>query len=326
MDHEPSKYSSSLFYESLNKKWIVDILYWTRLLHPDPSQVVADWSVGQPLPKRLFTFYSQKDQNVFCKKSCPNRLIQVFSPLENVKSVLITTLHTNQLQKCFWGIIQKGGDFWRRKQPQILQTLSSFAKKIKQLINYLSQKWVRWVLFVNNLKSFKPLEALGSECAQFVDLECWWCLWPKASFWDNFRQIIAGSKAVVVRTALPPVLDVKKLPVRPNRPDLRPSLSRTTLPFMWVRISAVCDRNCRIKGHRGWNSLASCVGCEEAACPAESSGFKAVMVKNNLALRVGPDLRCMWLKLPDRRPSWSEQPCLLCRMWRSSLSGRIFRI
>ena len=99
------------------------------------------------------------------------------------------------------------------------------------------------------------LQTLGSECAQFVDLECWWCLWPKASFWDNFRQIIAGSKAVVVRTALPPVLDVKKLPVRPNRPDLRPSLSKTTLPFMWVR----------------------------------------------------PDLRCMWPKLPDRRPSWSEQ-------------------
>ena len=27
-----------------------------------------------------------------------------------------------------------------------------------------------------------------------------------------------------------------------------PSLSRTTLPFMWDRISAVCDRHCRIEG------------------------------------------------------------------------------
>ena len=98
MDHEPSKYSSSLFHESLNKKWIVDILYWTRLLQPDPSQVIADWSVGQPLPKHLFTFYSQKDQNFFCNKNVQTNYNSSAS-LENLKSVSITTQHMNQLQK-----------------------------------------------------------------------------------------------------------------------------------------------------------------------------------------------------------------------------------
>ena len=97
MDHEPSKYSSSLFYESLNKKWIVDILYWTRLLQPDPSQVIADWSVGQPLPKHLFTFYSQKDQNFFAIKMF--KQTNSSASLENLKSVSITTQHMNQLQK-----------------------------------------------------------------------------------------------------------------------------------------------------------------------------------------------------------------------------------
>ena len=124
------------------------------------------------------------------------------------------------------------------------------------------------------------------------------------------------------KTTLPSVWDVKKLPVRPKLPDLRPSLSRITLALrvgldlrcMWLKLP---------DWRPSWskNNLAFSVGCEEAPCPAITSGFKAVVVKNNLALRVGLDLRCMWPKLPDWRPSWSEQPCLLCGMWRSSLSG-----
>ena len=43
---------------------------------------------------------------------------------------------------------------------------------------------------------------------------------------------IAGSKAVVVRTVLSPVWDVKKLPFWPNLPDLRPSWSRIALSLM----------------------------------------------------------------------------------------------
>ena len=40
-------------------------MFRTRLLSSDPYQFVADWSVGQLLTKRLFTFDSKKDQNVF---------------------------------------------------------------------------------------------------------------------------------------------------------------------------------------------------------------------------------------------------------------------
>ena len=73
----------------------------------------------------------------------------------------------------------------------------------------------------------------------------------------------SGFKAVVVRTALSPVWDVKKLPFLP---DLRPSFT-------------------------------SC-GSISRLYLTEISGTEAVVVKNNLALRVGLDL-CMLLKLPD---------------------------
>ena len=125
-------------------------------------------------------------------------------------------------------------------------------------------------------------------------------LGPKVSFWDNFRLIIAGSKAVVVRTALPPVLDVKKLPVRPNRPDLRQSLSRTT--FSWPKVSF-------------WDNFRLII-----------AGSKAVVVRTALPPVLDVKKLPVRPNRPDLRQSLSRTTFSLCGMWRSSLYGRIFRI
>ena len=79
--HEPSRCSSSLFNAiacsgtKRNRRYFV----LTRFLHPDPSQFVADWSVGQPLPKCLFTFTLKRPKRFLQKKLSIESAIQLYS-------------------------------------------------------------------------------------------------------------------------------------------------------------------------------------------------------------------------------------------------------
>ena len=168
MDHKPSRCSSSLFNESLNKKWIVDILYWTRLLHPDPSQFVADWSVGQQLPKRLFTFYSQKDQNVFLQKSCLNRLIHQLKsfPLWKMLNQLYQCINNDQPYESIAKMSQKPSKkaepFFalsvfclqrlRRKQPALFWHLQPLQPS-RQIVESIEHEVLIWAVLGTGLPS-----------------------------------------------------------------------------------------------------------------------------------------------------------------------------
>ena len=68
-----------------------------RLLSYDPSQFVADWSVGQNFclhstPKKTKTFFAKKLSKQSNSKT-------IFLPLRKCKICINMTHHTNQLQK-----------------------------------------------------------------------------------------------------------------------------------------------------------------------------------------------------------------------------------
>ena len=57
------------------------------------------------------------------------------------------------------------------------------------------------------------------------------------------------------------------------------------------------------------------MGCEEAPCPAEYSGSKAVVIKNNLALVWDGKQASVRPKSPDVRPSWSRTTLPMPPVW-----------
>ena len=98
----------------------------------------------------------------------------------------------------------------------------------------------------------------------------------------------SGFKAVVVKNSLASCVECEEAPCPPNLPDLGLSWSRTTLPFVWVRISAVSDRNCRIEGCRGWTALPPLWDVKKA--PAKTSGSEAVKIEDMSKSKAQPTI------------------------------------
>ena len=100
-------------------------------------------------------------------------------------------------------------------------------------------------------------------------------------FGRNLR--IKGSSS---RTTPTFVFDVKKVPIRrPKSPDLTLSWSSTTLPFVKGPTSATSCRSFRLDLRPSWSEQ-PCHLYEEAPCLAETSEYRAMVVRNNLAFRV----------------------------------------
>ena len=97
-----------------------------------------------------------------------------------------------------------------------------------------------------------------------------------------------GSKAVVIKNNLALVWDGKQASVRPKSPDLRPSWSRTTLPPVW-NVKKILVRP-KLPDLGPSLSRIAFVGCEEAACPAQTSGSEAVKINDMSKSKAQPTI------------------------------------
>ena len=169
---------------------------------------------------------------------------------------------------------------------------------------------------------------------------------------SNYIQILIASALVFRLSNLVQLLErllFKRSFLPVSGSDLMLSWSRATLLSSWMWRRSMSGRNFQIQGRRGWRTtlLSSWMwrrsmsgrnfqiqgrrdeeqpcfhlGCEEGRCPAETSGSKAVVMKNNLAFILDVKKVDVRPKLPDPRPSWWRTTLLSSWMWRGPMSGQ----